>query len=32
MLRLLGSGGVIAAVVLGFALLVPHMRLALGIF
>ena len=32
MLRLLGSGGVIAAVVLGFALLVPHMRQALGIF
>ena len=30
MLRLLGSGGVIAAVVLGFALLVPHIRLALG--
>jgi len=30
MLRLLGSGGVIAAVVLGFALLLPHMRLALG--
>jgi hypothetical protein len=32
MLRLLGSGGVIAAVVLGFALLVPHLRLALGSF
>jgi hypothetical protein len=32
MLRLLGSGGVIAAVVLGFVLLVPHIRLALGIF
>ena len=32
MLRLLGSGGVIAAVVLGFALLLPHLRLALGIF
>jgi hypothetical protein len=32
MLRLLGSGGVIAAVVLGFALLVPHVRLALGIY
>jgi hypothetical protein len=32
MLRLLGSGGVIAAVVLGFALLMPHLRLALGIF
>jgi len=31
-LRLLGSGGVIAAVVLGFVLLVPHVRLALGIF
>ena len=30
MLRLLGSGSVIAAVVLGFALLVPHIRLALG--
>jgi hypothetical protein len=32
MLRLLGSGSVIAAVVLGFALLVPHIRLALGLF
>ena len=32
MLRLLGSGSVIAAVVLGFALLVPHIRLALGSF
>ncbi len=32
MLRLLGSGGVIAAVVLGFALEWPHIRLALGIF
>jgi hypothetical protein len=31
-LRLLGSGGVIAAVVLGLALLVPHARLALGIY
>ena len=31
-LRLLGSGSVTAAVVLGFALLVPHIRLALGIF
>jgi hypothetical protein len=31
-LRLLGSGGVIAAVVLGFALLLPHIRLALGSF
>ncbi len=32
MLRALGSGGVIAAVVLGFALLLPHIRLALGSF
>ena len=32
MLRVLGSGGVIAAVVLGFALALPHIRLALGIF
>ena len=32
MLRLLGSGSVIAAVVLGFALEWPHIRLALGIF
>ena len=32
MLRALGSGGVIAAVVLGFALELPHIRLALGIF
>jgi len=32
MLRLLGSGGVIAAVVIGLVLLVPHVRLALGIF
>jgi hypothetical protein len=32
MLRVLGSGGVIAAVVLGFALEWPHIRLALGIF
>jgi hypothetical protein len=32
MLRVLGSGGVIAAVVLGFVLLVPHVRLALGSF
>jgi hypothetical protein len=31
MLRLLGSGSVIAAVVLGFALESPHIRLALGI-
>jgi hypothetical protein len=31
-LRLLGSGSVIAAVVLGFALEWPHIRLALGIF
>jgi hypothetical protein len=31
-LRLLGSGSIIAAVVLGFALLVPHLRLALGIY
>ena len=30
MLRLLGSGSVIAAVVLGFALESPHIRLALG--
>jgi hypothetical protein len=30
MLRLLGSGGVIAAAVLGLALLLPHVRLALG--
>ena len=32
MLRLLGSGSVIAAVVLGFAVELPHIRLALGIF
>ena len=31
-LRVLGSGSVIAAVAFGFALLVPHVRLALGIF
>jgi hypothetical protein len=31
-LRLLGSGSVIAAVVLGFAVELPHIRLALGIF
>jgi hypothetical protein len=32
MLRLLGSGGVIAAVALGLGLLVPHLRMALGSF
>ena len=32
MLRLLGSGSVIAAVVLGFVLELPHIRLALGLF
>jgi hypothetical protein len=32
MLRLLGSGGVIAAVVLGLLIELPHIRLALGIF
>ena len=32
MLRVLGSGGVIAAVVLGLALEWPHIRLALGIY
>ena len=32
MLRLLGSGSVVAAVVLGFALEWPHIRLALGLF
>jgi len=32
MLRLLGSGGVIAAVVIGFAVELPHIRRALGIF
>ena len=32
MLRLLGSGSVIAAVVLGFALELPHLKRALGIF
>jgi hypothetical protein len=32
MLRVLGSGGVIAAVVFGFALLLPDIRQALGVF
>ncbi len=32
MLRLLGSGSVIAAVVFGFLIELPHLRLALGIF